>query len=228
LYYSDKEIVVPGQLLSDDGRRSGFGTYSLNGKVYAALAGLVRMREGVITVVPVKGPYQPEPGDSVVAIVTDVKPNVAEASLGGYATATLRFMERQSPPLGMKIGDVIYAKVKSSGLRGVFLSAEEDLKKISSGFMISMSPAKVPRLIGRKGSMISMLKKETGCSFWIGRNGLIVVSGPSPAKEFAAISAVRLVDREAHSQGLTDRVGVLLKKALEGNKDGDAGQTQAP
>ncbi|MEM1676231.1 MAG: hypothetical protein QW095_00070 [Nitrososphaerota archaeon] len=44
LYFSEKEIVLPGQLLSDNGRRSGEGTYVLDGKVYVAVIGLATIK----------------------------------------------------------------------------------------------------------------------------------------------------------------------------------------
>ncbi|MEM3494917.1 MAG: hypothetical protein QXW31_04205, partial [Nitrososphaerota archaeon] len=39
LYFSEREVVLPGQLLSDDDKRSGEGTYVLGNKVYAATVG---------------------------------------------------------------------------------------------------------------------------------------------------------------------------------------------
>jgi len=50
----------------------------------------------------------------------------------------------------------------------------------------------------------------------VGRNGLIVISGPSPAQEFAAVTAIKEVEREAHTQGLTERVGKLINSILKG------------
>jgi exosome complex component RRP4 len=215
--FRESGIVVPGQLLSDNGKRSGPGTYTLDGKVYAAQAGIPRVVDGVIRVIPVSGRYRPERGDNVIGIVTDIKPNLIEVDLGGEITAVLRLPERETPPLKLTLGDVIMAEVKSSGLRGVFLDPE-GLQKIKSGILITINAAKVPRLIGRKGSMIQLLKKETGCDFWVGRNGLVVVSGRTASSEFAAISAINLIEREAHSQGLTERV-VQLLKSLKGDEE---------
>ncbi|GBC69792.1 Polyribonucleotide nucleotidyltransferase [archaeon HR01] len=215
IYFKEAELVVPGQLLSDNGRRSGPGTYTMNGKVYAAQAGIAKAVEGVVRVIPVSGRYRPERGDKVLGIVSDIKPNVVEVDLGGDIKAVLRMSERESPPLKLTLGDVIQAEVKSAGLRGIFLDLE-GLQKVKAGILVNVNPAKVPRLIGRKGSMIQMLKRETGCDFWVGRNGLVVVSGRSPASEFAAIAAINLIEREAHKQGLTERVTQLIKTLLEG------------
>jgi len=207
IYFSEKEVVLPGQLLSDDSRRAGEGTYVMDGKVYASTVGAATIRDGKVEVITFKGPYRPAAGDMVIGVVSDIKPIGAEVDLGGRITALLKIRNvRELTSLNLKIGDVVYAKVASSGLRGVFLELNDQFKKINEGVLLMMTPTKVPRLIGKRGSMISMLKKVTGCNIMVGTNGLVVVNGPSPAKEFAAISAIRLIEREAHSQGLTDKV----------------------
>lgn len=214
MYISENELVVPGQLLSDNSRRSGFGTYTRNGKIYASVMGLARVSNGQIRIIPIGGRYRPQRGDKVVGIVSDVKPNVVEVDIGGDTIAFIKPSERETTPLKIDIGDCIYAEVKSTGLKGIILS-NEGLQKIPSGLLVSVTASKVPRLIGRKGSMLQVLRKETGCDFWIGRNGLLVVNGPNPASEFAAVAAVNLIEREAHTVGLTERVIQLLKKMKE-------------
>ncbi|MCF8885332.1 MAG: exosome complex protein Rrp4 [Nitrososphaerota archaeon] len=217
LYFSEKEIVLPGQLLSDNGRRSGEGTYVLDGKVYAAVIGLATIKNEKVCVIPLKGVYNPQVGDKVIGIIAEVKPNGYEVSLGKHLFATVKIPDkREVQAMNFKIGDVIYGVVKESGLRGVFLETGDKLKKITSGLLIMIHPSKIPRLIGRRGSMINMLKKETGCELIIGKNGYIVIRGDNPLGEFAALSAIKLIEREAHSQGLTERVGKLIKKIMQG------------
>jgi exosome complex component RRP4 len=60
--------------------------------------------------------------------------------------------------------------------------------------------------------MIQLLRRESGCDFWVGRNGLIVINGPDPSSEFAAIAVINLIDREAHKPGLTERALQQLRK----------------
>ncbi|MEM1769795.1 MAG: exosome complex protein Rrp4 [Nitrososphaerota archaeon] len=217
LYFSEKEIVLPGQLLSDNGRRSGEGTYVLDGKVYVAVIGLATIKNEKVCVIPLKGVYNPQVGDKVIGIIAEVKPNGYEVSLGKHLFATVKIPDkREVQAMNFKIGDVIYGVVKESGLRGVFLETGDKLKKITSGLLIMIHPSKIPRLIGRRGSMINMLKKETGCELIIGKNGYIVIRGDNPLGEFAALSAIKLIEREAHSQGLTERVGKLIKKIMQG------------
>ncbi len=217
---AENELVIPGQLLAEDSRKGGAGTYVRDGKVYASTVGVARFVDGVVKVIPLSGRYKPQRGDKVIGVVSDIKPNVAEVDIGGDITAMIKLSEKEAATLNLDIGDCVYAEVKSTGIRGTLLS-NEGLKKIPSGILLKINPAKVARLIGRGGSMVKILKKESGCEFWIGSNGFVVVNGPDPASEFAAVSTIRLIEREAHIPGLTWRAVELLRK-IKGGKGGQA------
>jgi len=215
IYFSEHEIVLPGQLLSDNGKRSGEGTYTVGEKVYAAQVGFAVVKNNKVSVIPFKGAYKPMPGDRVIGIITDVKPNGFEVNLGRHLTGMIRIPDREEvKSMNLKIGDVIYVKVKESGLGGIILERSMRIKKFESGLLIQIHPAKIPRLIGKKGSMINMVKKLTGCDIVMGKNGLIVINGPSPKNEFAAMKAIQLIESEAHTSGLTERVEKFIKDFL--------------
>lgn len=215
LYFLERELVLPGQLLSDDGKRSGEGTYVLGDKVYSLIVGFATIKNDRVCVMPIKGAYSPQPGDRVIGIVTDVKPNGFDVSLGRHLTAVIRIPDKKEvQALNLKVGEVVYASVREASLRGVSLESGEKVKKITSGLLVSIPPSKIPRLIGRRGSMINMIKKETGCELLVGKNGYIVIKGSSPTNEFAAFAAIRVIEREAHSQGLTERVENLIRSIL--------------
>src|SRR3989442_15838937 len=74
------------------------------------------------------------------------------------------------------------------------------LGKVATGRVVEISAAKIPRLIGRKGSMISMLKRETGCQITVGQNGVALVWGKTPDAETLAVEAIYMVEREAISR----------------------------
>ncbi len=216
IYFSEHEVVLPGQMLSDNGKRSGEGTYAIDGKVYAAQVGFAVVKNNKVTVIPFKGAYKPMPGDRVIGVISDVKPNGFEVNLGRHLTGIIRVPDREEVrSMNLKIGDVIYVKVKESGLSGVVLERGMRIKKFESGLLIQIHPAKIPRLIGKKGSMISMVKKLTGCDIVVGKNGLIVINGPTPKNEFAAMKAIQMIENEAHTSGLTERVERLIKGLLE-------------
>lgn len=66
-----REIVIPGDLLSNDRRKAGEGTYVERGKVYASIYGILDKRDK-IRVIPLAGRYIPSPGDVVIGNIIEV------------------------------------------------------------------------------------------------------------------------------------------------------------
>lgn len=60
--------------------------------------------------------------------------------------------------------------------------------------------------------MISMIKQETNCQIILGLNGVILVTGKEPEDEELAITAIKKIEQESHTSGLTDRITQLLKE----------------
>jgi exosome complex component RRP4 len=79
------------------------------------------------------------------------------------------------------------------------------LRKLSGGVVISVNPSKVPRVIGKNGSMVTMVKRATNCNIAVGQNGLVWVQG-APKDQITAIAAIRKIEEEAHTSGLTERM----------------------
>lgn len=213
----DREIVTPGQVLSEDPRTAGAYTYVQGGKVYAAVAGIIQLRDSRINILPAKSPYKPHESDHVVGIIIDSKPSHFEVDLGWHLVGFLHNPGRRSK-IRLQIGDVVYTQVKYSGIRGVFLEGGQKLVKIDKGLLIRVSPVKIPRIIGKKGSMLNVLNVESGCRLYVGRNGLIAIVGDSPEKEFAVASAIRMIEEESHLPGLTERVTHHLRKRIVGGE----------
>jgi exosome complex component RRP4 len=111
----------------------------------------------------------------------------------------------------LKVGDMIASRVIAfDRTRDPLLSISgPGLGRIPRGQVIKISPAKVPRLIGKKGSMIKTIEMGTKTRMLIGQNGVVVIVG-TPEDTLRAIKAITLVDEEAHSADLTERVQSLL------------------
>lgn len=67
--------------------------------------------------------------------------------------------------------------------------------------------------------MINMIKTLTGTRIIVGQNGWVWVSGKNDELERLAIEAILKVDRESHTQGLTDRVKEFLLSRLRELKE---------
>ncbi len=214
-YVVEWEVVTPGQILSDEVKKAGSHTYIYGGKVYSAVTGVVSFRTDKINIIPAKGPYRPQENDSIIGIITDIKPNMYEVDLGWHVVGLIKSKSKKGrTSFKLNIGDVVYTTVRYCGIRGVFLESGDGLKKIEKGLLVMINPVKIPRLIGKKGNMLSLLKRETECQFYVGRNGLIAIIGKDSKHEFAAASAIKLIEEESHIKGLSDRVSALIRKIL--------------
>jgi exosome complex component RRP4 len=87
-----------------------------------------------------------------------------------------------------------------------------NLRKLDGGLIEQVNPSKVPRIIGKRGSMVSLIKKHTGCDITVGQNGYIWVKG-KPAMERVALQAMKKIAKNSHKSGLTDTIETYLKQA---------------
>jgi exosome complex component RRP4 len=85
------------------------------------------------------------------------------------------------------------------------------LGKKNSGIAISIDPPKIPRVIGRNGSMIKLLKRLTHCNIFVTQNGRIWLRGDNIAYERLLIDSIHKIEREAHTSGLTDRMQIYIE-----------------
>ena len=230
LIINDKQLVTPGDLLADGEYIGGENTFQDKDKIYAARIGLASIRGKRVYVVALKGCYMPQIGDPVVGKVIEVEMSGWSVDIGSPYTAMLFVSEALDKPFNPRrdeltkyftVGDVVLAKVISLDRTNnpILTVRGAGLGKMTRGYLVSIAPAKIPRLIGRKGSMINMLKRETGCSIIVGQNGRIIVSGRKPEDETLAISAIHMIDLEAHTAGLTDRIATFFKEKKLGTNN---------
>ncbi len=231
VFYEKKQLVVPGDLLAEGDYVSGDSTYKKNGKIYANRLGLVDYNGKRVHVVALKAFYVPAPGDLVIGKIVETTPGGWVIDIKAPHLARLRasdVVERSFKPETtdlpsiFDVGDLIITKVVDyDRTRDPILTVREPgLGKIMRGQLIEVTPTKIPRVIGRQGSMVGMIKKETGCQLTIGQNGWILISGRSPEDERLAIMALRKIEAESHTSGLTDRVTEMIikeRKSLESN-----------
>ena len=194
-------IVVPGEMVSDKAERIAYTAVD-GGKTYATVASMMS-DDGKL--VPLAGPYEPLADDLIVGVVAEVR-------FAGYTMGLncpfYTFLSSRETQGSFALGDVVFARIKTvDEVKNVELTEARVLRE---GRLVSVAPVKVPRIIGRKNSMITMIADSTDCQIYIGRNGYVWISEKgNPA---LAISAIRKIEAEAHIAGLTDRVAEYLKQ----------------
>lgn len=217
LIKKDREFVIPGdEIITSMDYLPGRNCFREGDSILAKRLGLVSVNKRVISVIPLSGVYIPKPGDMVMGEVIDIQGNGWVIDIKSITDAFLplsgvrEFIDTNKTDMSKiyGMGDVIYAKISSAGTNSVHLTMQDTRsRKIGSGRVIRMSPAKVPRLIGKEGSMINLIKDRTRCRISIGQNGLVWFEGE---KEGDVVSAIRLIEKNSVTDGLTDNISKLL------------------
>ena len=215
-----REIVIPSQLLGDAEKdKPGRGTFIENGKIYSERLGVLNRRGEYINVVPLKGRYDPIEGDFVIGIVEEAMASSWLVDINAPYPALLHVNEVPwkvdfgETEKYLNKGDSIMAKVLQIDVsRKLQITLNDrNLYKIEGGHIIHVEPSKVPRLIGKKGSMIGLLKKYTRCRIFVGQNGRIWIDGDDEGVA-KVLQTIRKIEDESLSYGLTNRIEELLKK----------------
>jgi len=219
-----RELVLPGDLLSEDVRnfRAGHSTFKEEGKIYAAQLGIKSQRANYLNVIPLRGPYIPRPDDLVIGTVIGISPSTWLIGINSPYPAPLHVNEVPwrvdfgETAQYLNIGDSILVKVFSvDEIRRIQVSMKNrQSRKLHGGYIVKITPSKVPRVIGKNGSMISMIKHETRCRMFVGQNGCIWLDG-EPLDVLKAVQAVNLIEENAHKLGLTDRIKKFLMEGSE-------------
>lgn len=228
LLIKDKDIVIPGQELAIGmDFLPASGTFRDNDKIIASQLGLISLNGRLIKIIPLNGKYVPKKGDTVIGKIKDMNfsnwfVDIAyayDAVLSSKEIST-DYIERGADLSQFyDIGDVIVAKITNvSKMKMTDLSMRAPgLKKLTEGRLIKISPVKVPRLIGREGSMVTMIKELTDTRITAGQNGLVWINGNDPRKERIAIEAIEMISERAQSSNLTEKVKEFLEMRLKEN-----------
>lgn len=214
----DRKVVIPGDLLSEEAKRSGEGTFVKDGKVYSLMYGLANCRDK-INVIPLAGKYLPAPGDNIIGVVKDITFSNWIIDISSPYDGLLHISEfpkridsdEMSKYLSLGSSTMIRVKDVDSTMKVELTLNDRKLGPLKTGRVVEINHTRVPRLIGKGGSMISMLKKELNCNIFVGQNGRIWINGGAEDMDLA-LKTILLIEKEAHTSGLTDRIVDFLKK----------------
>jgi exosome complex component RRP4 len=225
-FFERRQVVTPGDLLAEGDYIAGENTYKEGDRIYAARIGLVEYEDKKVGVVALRAFYIPRVGDTVIGTVVEVGFSGWTVDINAPYLAILRASDVLNRPFKpqkndltevLDVGDLVVAKIVSyDRTHNPQLSVDEPgLGKITRGQIVKITPTKIPRVIGKKGSMISMIKQETGCHIILGHNGIILITGKSLEDEELAMMAIHKIEEESHTTGLTDRILQMIKKEKE-------------
>ncbi len=222
LLVKEKEIAVPGEKLAEGmDNLPGTGTYRDGDNILAGRLGLTYIDGRTIKLIPLSGKYTPKRNDTIICRVIDINfngwrvdTNSAYSAMLSIKDATSAYIQKGADLTQYyNLGEYIVAKVvnvTSQKLIDVTMK-EPGLHKLKGGRIIEVSCHKVPRIIGKQGSMVSMIKNATGCRITVAQNGLVWIQG-EPDKELLVENTIRKIEKESHLSGLTERIQRFLEK----------------
>ena len=198
------------------------GTFRDGDVIVANRTGLLRVDGQVLKVVPLSGEYIPKRNDNIIGVVDNV-------FMSGWAMKTFSpyncmlnsregvsgFVPKDADLTKFfAVGDVVMVRVfnvTSQKLVDV-TTRGPGLGKLTGGRIIRVNSNKVPRIIGKQGSMVTMIKELTDTNISVGQNGAIWLKGKDVAMENLAADAIYKIERESHHAGLTDSMEKWLKE----------------
>jgi len=215
-----RQVVIPGQILGESPElRPGRGTFVENKKILAERLGVLNIQDKFVHIIPLKGRYDPVIGDFVIGVVEEAQTSNWMVDINAPYPALLHVhevpweIEFADTEKYLNTGDTILAKILSvdeSKKLQITLN-DRNLFKLKGGHLIEFEPSVYRRIIGKKYSMIEIIQKYTRCRIKVGKNGRIWIDGDAEGIE-KVLSAISMIEREAITFGLTDRIEEFLRK----------------
>lgn len=217
-----RKYVIPGDVVTTGPFRPEQNVILEGEKIISTAVGISEIYEDSVRVISLTGKYIPKIDDLVIGKVNSHTSLSWELDINSCYVGFLpaqdvfgRDFSAHADELATKLktGDLVAARIANfDRTRDPLVTiSDRDLGAIDSGVLVKISPSKVPRLIGKRGSMIQMIEMATNAAVTIGQNGWVVVSCESPEGLLKAKKAIEMVDQKAHVANLTDQIKEMLE-----------------
>ncbi|MGC8573632.1 MAG: RNA-binding protein [Caldisphaera sp.] len=219
-----RRVLVPGEKI-EGVNISDFYVYDYKNEKRVSIIGVIDLKqEGQISYSPLNGVYLPKEGDIIIGLVTshgvanwflDINsPYQAILSVQDFFGSKQSNQLPEDPFKYLQIGEYVKAKIAAfDRIRNPLLTVQDKgLGKIVEGIVVSVHPTRIPRIIGKKGSMIEMLKSTTSCEFFVAVNGMIHIKCQNEQLENIASNAVKMIELQSHITGLTEKVKKFIEE----------------
>lgn len=221
----EKTVVAPGEVIATGmDYLPSFGTYREGENIRAGKLGILQVDGKVVKLTSIAGRYMPKRGDTIIGKIIDITMNGwrVETNSPYSAMLMLRDASRDFIEKGANLTRIFnFDDYIVCGITGVSTQKLVDLtmkapglRKLRGGRIIEVNTYKVPRIIGKHGSMVSMIKQATGASIVVGQNGLVWLNCEDPKMENLAVETIIKIEDEAHQSGLTDKIKEFLEKKI--------------
>ena len=210
----ERKAIIPGEIIVEgENYLPGEGTEKRDNKIYSLKYGLAEETNKLIKVIPLSGVYEPRRGNVIIGKVELLTHNGWVINIGSSENAFLSLMEvpryvnKEDLDEVMSIGDIVIVKIFAINKRGIDVTIKSrGLGRVDEGIIFEINSNKVPRVIGKEGSMIKLIKDETKTNITVGQNGKILINGEKIEDELLAKKAIEHIVDKSFISGLTEEV----------------------
>ena len=216
----ENEKVVPGQILATGEKFIPSSMcIRIDDNIISTVVGNVTIKDNVIKVISNNNNYAPEIGDKIIGKVISMnnygwKVNIGKSIVElDLRDASTSFIEAGKMDKFLTIGDLVYAEITRKHRDNFKISTKnKPFRKLVPGKIINIKRNSIPRIIGKSGSMINMIKEESNSNVVVGQNCQVYVHNDDIEQIFKVQKAVKLIESDAKSSGLTEKIKEMLSK----------------
>ena len=219
---SQEQFVLPGDIIVTGDYRPEQNVILEGNRLISTATGFSEIKDDLVTVIPLTGLYTPKTDDLVIGKIISHNALSWEVDINSYYSGILTAFDifgkdyspsRDDLSLKLNIGDIILARIANVNSRDPLITiAGENLGKIDSGELIKISPSKIPRLIGKHGSMIQTIEASTNVSITVGQNGLIIFKCDNSTGLKNAITSIKMIAMTYEDANLEEKIQNILKE----------------
>lgn len=216
----ENEKVVPGQILATGEKFIPSSMcIRIEDKIVSTVVGTVTIKDNVIKVKSTSNNYTPEIGDKILGTVISMnnygwKVNIGKSIVElDLRDASTSFIESGKMNKFLNVGDLVYAEITRKHRDNFKISTKnKPFRKLIPGKIIKIKQTSIPRIIGKSGSMINMIKEESNSNVVVGQNCQVYVHNDNIEDIFKVQEAVKLIESDAKTSGLTEKIKEMLNK----------------
>jgi exosome complex component RRP4 len=215
----ERKIVVPGEtIISGEDFLPGEGTRRDGNDIVSCKYGLADVSDRVVKIISLSGVYFPRRGNAIIGTVININYRGWVIDFDGHFNGFLpltevpRFINKGELRDYLDFGDVICAKIVETEESSLVLSMKfREFGKLNGGQIIYINPNRVPRVIGKEGSMVKIIKEATNTLINVGQNGVIWIKGKTVEEELKAKKIIEYICENCFITGLTEKVEEFIK-----------------
>ena len=219
---SESQFVLPGDVIVTGDYRPEQNVILDGDRLMSTAVGFSEIEDNLVTVTPLTGLYTPKTDDLVIGKIVSHNALSWEVDINSYYPGILTAFDifgkdysasRDDLSLKLNTGDIILARIANVNSRDPLLTiAGENLGKIDSGELIKISPSKIPRLIGKHGSMIQTIEASTNISITVGQNGLIIFKYDNSTGLKNAIASIKMIAMTYEDANIEEKIQNILNE----------------